>query len=59
MHFPMGSDALKLETLIGFKFAMAEPELPAEEVERRRDAALLRALSTPHKRQAETKVELR
>jgi hypothetical protein len=26
------------------------------EIERRRDAALLRALSTPHKRQAEMKI---
>jgi hypothetical protein len=31
-------------------------ELPLKEIERRRDAALLRALSTPHKRQAEMKI---
>jgi hypothetical protein len=30
--------------------------LSDEETERRRDAALLRALSTPHKRQADMKV---
>jgi hypothetical protein len=31
-------------------------ELSAEEVAHRRDAALLRALSTPHKRQKEMKI---
>lgn len=30
--------------------------LTEQQIERRRDAALLRALSTPHKRQAEMKV---
>jgi hypothetical protein len=31
-------------------------EASEEEISRRRDAALLRALSTPHKRQAEMKL---
>jgi hypothetical protein len=31
-------------------------DLSDQEIERRRDAALLRALSTPHKRQAEMKL---
>ena len=31
-------------------------DLPASEIEARRDAALLRALSTPHKKQADMKV---
>ena len=31
-------------------------ELSDEEIARRRDAALLRALNTPHKRQAEMKI---
>jgi hypothetical protein len=33
-----------------------EDELSDEETERRRDAALLRALSTPHKKQSEMKI---
>jgi hypothetical protein len=31
-------------------------EIPPDEVGKRRDAALLRALSTPHKRQSEMKI---
>lgn len=33
----------------------SDQELPESEIERRRDAALLRALSTPHKKQADMK----
>ena len=35
---------------------MVEKELSESEVAKRRDAALLRALSTPHKKQADMKV---
>ena len=31
-------------------------ELPGKEIARRRDAALMRALNTPHKRQSEMKI---
>ena len=33
-----------------------DAELSPQETERRRDAALLRALSTPHKKQADMKI---
>jgi hypothetical protein len=43
--------------MIGFVgFFMGSDEIPLDEIEKRRDAALLRALSTPHKRQKEMKV---
>ena len=33
-----------------------QPDMNTEEIERRRDRALLRALSTPHKKQSEMKL---
>jgi len=58
MQYPMAiwNSLAALETWSLYESLMSNDDLPESEVVKRRDAALLRALSTPHKKQADMKV---